>query len=62
MIKLLEKEQASRKEQPHEGEDFDDDNNNGGNNVVAKVVVEEQPIDYYYSYYDPFYVSPLWLL
>jgi len=23
--------------------------------------VEEQQIDYYYSYYDPFYVSPLWL-
>jgi len=62
MIKLLEKEQALRKEEPHEGEDFDDDdNNNGGDHVVAKVVVEEQPIDYYYSYYDPFYVSPLWL-
>ncbi len=59
MIKLLEKEQALRKEQPEESEDFDDDN--GEDHVVEKVVVEEQPINYYYSYYNPFYVSPLWL-
>ena len=60
MIKLLEKEQALRKEQPEESEEEDDDN--GGDHVVEKVAVEEQPIDYYRSYYDPFYVSPLWLL
>lgn len=59
MIKLLEREEKLRKEQPEESEDFDDDN--GEDHVVEKVVVEEQPINYYYSYYDPFYVSPLWL-
>jgi DNA-binding PadR family transcriptional regulator len=59
MIKLLEREEKLRKEQPEESEDFDDDN--GEDHVVEKVVVEAQPINYYYSYYDPFYVSPLWL-
>ncbi len=61
MIKLLEREKKLRKEQPEESEDFDDDNDNEEDHVVEKVVVEEQPINYYYSYYDPFYVSPLWL-
>jgi len=59
MIKLLKREEKLHKEQPEESEDFDDDN--GEDHVVKKVVVEEQPINYYYSYYDPFYVSPLWL-
>jgi hypothetical protein len=59
MIKLLEREEKLRKEQPEESEDFDDDN--GEDHVVEKVVVEAQPINYYTSYYDPFYVSPLWL-
>ena len=59
MIKLLEREEKLRKEQPEESEDFDDDN--GEDHVVEKVVVEAQPTNYYYSYYDPFYVSPLWL-
>ena len=59
MIKLLEREEKLRKEQPEESEEFDDDN--GEDHVVEKVVVEEQPINYYYSYYNPFYVSPLWL-
>ncbi len=59
MIKLLEREEKLRKEQPEESEDFDDDNEE--DHVVEKVVVEAQPINYYYSYYDPFYVSPLWL-
>jgi len=60
MMKLLEREEKLRKEQPEESEDFDDDNEE--DHVVEKVVVEAQPINYYYSYYDPFYVSPLWLL
>ena len=59
MIKLLKREEKLRKEQPEESEDFDDDNEE--DHVVEKVVVEAQPINYYYSYYDPFYVSPLWL-
>ena len=59
MIKLLEREEKLRKEQPEESEDFDDDNEE--DHVVEKVVVEAQPINYYYSYYNPFYVSPLWL-
>ncbi len=34
---------------------------NDGEEYVERVVMEEYPPDYYYSYYDPFYVSPLWL-
>ena len=26
--------------------------------VVEPVVIKEHPVDYYYDYYDPYYVSP----
>ncbi len=60
MITLLKKEEEMRREHPEEGEDPDDDN--GGERIVEKVEFEEHPVSYYYPYYDPFYVSPLWRL
>jgi len=48
MMKLLEQE----KEQPQ-----DDANYNGGDTIV-----EEETVEYYQPYYDPYYVSPIWLL
>lgn len=47
MIKLLEEE----KEQ-------EQNNNTGGDETV----VEEETVAYYQPYYDPYYVSPVWLL
>lgn len=49
MIKLLEEE----KEQ-------EQNNNNTGNGNER--VVEEETVEYYRPYYDPYYVSPVWLL
>ena len=48
MIKLLEEEQK----------------NNQQNNTVnyQETIVEEQTITYYEPYYDPYYVSPIWLV
>ncbi len=47
-------------------EDNGEDDDEEEEYVVERVVIEEHPIDYYYPYYDPFYVSPLllavWLL
>lgn len=48
MIKLLEEE----KEQ--------EQNNNTGSG--SETVVEEETVEYYQPYYDPYYVSPVWLL
>lgn len=48
MIKLLEEE----KEQ--------EQNNNTGDG--SETVVEEETVEYYQPYYDPYYVSPVWLL
>jgi len=48
MIKLLEEEQQQN--QNNQG------NTNGGD------VVEEETVEYYQPYYDPYYVSPIWLL
>ena len=48
MIKLLEEE----KEQ-------EQNNNTGGG---SETVVEEETVEYYQPYYDPYYVSPVWLL
>jgi len=48
MIKLLEEEQQQNQNNPG--------NTNGGD------VVEEETVEYYQPYYDPYYVSPIWLL
>ena len=48
MIKLLEEE----KEQ--------EQNNNTGDGT--ETIVEEETVEYYQPYYDPYYVSPVWLL
>ena len=48
MIKLLEEEQQQN--QNNQG------NTNGGD------IVEEETVEYYQPYYDPYYVSPIWLL
>jgi hypothetical protein len=52
MIKLLEEEQKQNTN--------NNNNNNGGNNGTE--VVEEETVAYYQPYYDPYYVSPIWLL
>ncbi len=51
MIKLMEEEQNQN-------------NNNGGYNggTTTTTVVEEETIEYYEPYYDPYYISPIWLL
>jgi hypothetical protein len=50
MMKLLEEE----KQQQQNNSGY---NNNGGDNMV-----EEETVEYYQPYYDPYYVSPVWLL
>jgi hypothetical protein len=49
MIKLLEEEQKENQ----------NNNNNGGG---GGEIVEEETVTYYEPYYDPYYVSPVWLL
>ncbi len=48
------KEEAKRAQEEHQS------NNNGGQQMVEETVVEEYT--YYEPYYDPFYVSPFWLV
>lgn len=48
MIKLLQQEKEHQQQ---------NQNNDGGEDVV-----EEETVEYYEPYYDPFYVSPIWLL
>jgi len=50
MIDLL-REEIKQKEQA------DQQNNNGGGQVVE----EYETVEYYEPYYDPWYVSPIWL-
>lgn len=50
MIKLLEEEQNQN------------NNNNNNNNYGGDTIVEEETVTYYEPYYDPYYVSPVWLL
>jgi hypothetical protein len=52
MIKLLQEEVK------HQEETKNNNNNQGDGNQV----VEEETVAYYQPYYDPFYVSPIWLL
>ncbi len=52
MIKLLE-EEVKQNEQSN-----NNNNGAGGNNAI----VEEETVAYYQPYYDPYYVSPVWLL
>jgi len=51
MMKLLEEEQKQEQE-----------NNSGNNYNGGETIVEEETIEYYEPYYDPYYVSPVWLL
>jgi hypothetical protein len=48
MIKLLEEEKQQEQ------------NNNTGSGT--ETVVEEETVEYYQPYYDPYYVSPIWLM
>lgn len=48
MIKLLQEEQNREREEQ--------------NNNYREEVVEEETVEYYQPYYDPYYVSPIWLL
>jgi hypothetical protein len=50
MIKLLEEEQK---------QNANNNNSGGGNNGG---MVEEETVEYYQPYYDPYYVSPIWLV
>jgi len=50
MMKLLEQEKEQQQN--------DNNNNNGGGNTM----VEEETVEYYQPYYDPYYVSPIWLM
>ena len=52
MIKLLEQE-VKQNEQSN-------NNNNGGGGTNG--IAEEETVAYYQPYYDPYYVSPVWLL
>lgn len=48
MIKLLEEEKQQEQ--------------NNSSNGSIETVVEEETVEYYQPYYDPYYVSPIWLL
>jgi hypothetical protein len=52
MIKLMEEEQKQN----------NNTNNGGGGTTTTTTVVEEETVEYYQPYYDPYYVSPIWLL
>lgn len=56
MMDLLKEEEANRKEEEEE-------NRANSNNASQQTVVEEyETVEYYEPYYDPWYVSPLWLV
>ena len=50
MIKLMEEEKQQN------------NNNNNNNSDYQETIVEEETVEYYEPYYDPYYVSPVWLL
>lgn len=60
MIELHEKEARLAPSIEHSRDDIDEEGDEE-EEVIERVVIEEHPIDYYYGYYDPFYVSPLLL-
>jgi hypothetical protein len=49
MIKLMEEEKQQEQ-------------NNGNYQQGTNTIVEEETVEYYQPYYDPYYVSPIWLL
>jgi hypothetical protein len=49
MIKLMEEEKQQEQ-------------NNGNYEQGTSTIVEEETVEYYQPYYDPYYVSPIWLL
>jgi hypothetical protein len=49
MIKLMEEEKQQEQ-------------NNGNYEQGASTIIEEETVEYYQPYYDPYYVSPIWLL
>ena len=49
MIKLIEEEKQQEQ-------------NNGNYGQSTETVVEEETVEYYQPYYDPYYISPIWLL
>ncbi len=50
MMKLLKQEKEQEANNPQDG----------GNN--GDTVVEEETVEYYEPYYDPYYISPIWLM
>lgn len=59
MMKLLEEELAQRKEEQAAGVS---NNNTQGQYVTEEVIEEYDTPAYYQPYYDPFYISPMWLI
>ena len=57
MIKLLQEETEQRKE-----DEENNRNNNQGQYAQETVVEEYETVEYYQPYYDPFYVSPFWMI
>jgi hypothetical protein len=51
MIRLMEEEQKQN-----------NNNNNTGGGTTTTTVVEEETVEYYTPYYDPYYISPIWLV
>jgi len=60
MIRLLKEDRPigrDNRRQTDQQENMDED----GGQHMEKIEIIQQPVDYYYPYYDPFYVSPVWL-
>ncbi|MDB4920016.1 hypothetical protein [Mucilaginibacter sp.] len=51
MIRLMEEEQKQN-----------NNTNYGGGGTTTTTVVEEETVEYYQPYYDPYYISPIWLV
>jgi hypothetical protein len=51
MIRLMEEEQKQN-----------NNNNNDGGGTTTTTIVEEETVEYYTPYYDPYYISPIWLV
>ncbi len=62
IIELHQREADLTKTIQHYDNDDADNSDKTPQQYVEQVEFEHYPVDYYYSYRDPFYISPLWLL
>ncbi len=51
MIRLLEEEKEQEEER-----------NNSTTTTTTETIIEEETVEYYEPYYDPYYISPIWLV